>query len=121
MTDAAFILRVLEDGRKHSQADLLRRSFLERNCGLTVHSRIADLRKKGHYIVCERVPGADRGHAWTYQLVGSLPDETDQSLASPLDHGDHTADGKHDRKDEGRLVSSESEQLFTYPRSPEWA
>jgi hypothetical protein len=86
VTDAQFILSVLEDGQKHSQADLLRRSFEERGCGLTVHSRIADLRKD-HVIVCERVPGASRGHAWVYQLVGSLPTSPQSSPEPALAHG----------------------------------
>jgi hypothetical protein len=117
VTDAAFILSVLEDGEKHTQADLLRRSFTERGCGLTVHSRIADLRKQGHYVICERVPGADRGHAWAYQLVASSPTPPLSDAPLPLE------DGKHDHDHVGRGgAEEESEQpsLFTFPRSPSW-
>jgi hypothetical protein len=115
VTDAAFILSVLADGQKHSQADLLRRSFEERGHGLTVHSRVADLRGKGHYIVCERVPGADRGHAWVYQLVAS-PSESDLSV-------DASPDGKlHDRTDGRSGSEGEGEQapLFNLPKAPAW-
>ena len=116
MTDAEFILSVLEDNQPHSQADLLRRSFEQRGCGLTVHSRIADLRRKGYFIACERVPGADRGEAWAYTLFGPLS-ESDQSLAEAggsLVHAHEHAEGRSDSE-------SEPVPLFTFPRSPEWA
>lgn len=112
LTDAAFILSVLKDGQKHSQADLLRRSFNERGCGLTVHSRVADLRKRGHYIVTERVKGADRGEAWTYQLVGSL---SERDHVTPEEFGGLAATQTPETS------RSESAPLFTYPRSPDWA
>lgn len=105
MTDAAFILSVLEDGEKHSQADLLRRSFNERGCGLTVHSRIAGLRDKGHLITCERVPGATRGEAWVYQLLASSPEPDDLTRPqnpSGLVHAHEQASG--------RLSGSEGEE-----------
>lgn len=50
MTDADFLLSVLSDGEPHSLNEILSRSFRERGCGLTVHSRAADLRKRGHVI-----------------------------------------------------------------------
>ena len=102
MTDAQFLLSILEDGLPHSHADLLHRSSTERGCGLTVHSRIADLRAKGHTIACDRVPGAERGHAWTYRLLGSLP-ESDQSLGGSSTGHAHEHEGRSD---------SESESLF---------
>ena len=68
-TDAAFLLRVLSDGRPHALNEILQRSFAERGCGLTVHSRISSLREKGHTIINERVPGAKRGAGSTYRLV----------------------------------------------------
>jgi hypothetical protein len=120
VNDSDFMLELLSDGREHSTMDIIYRSIRTRGCGITPHSRASDLRRRGHNIECV-YGGKVQGRAvWVYKLIGSLPDETNQSFASPLDHGDHT-DGKHDRKDEGRLVSSESETLFTYPRSPEWA
>lgn len=74
MTDCDFLLDVLSDGMPHSLNDVLRRSFTERGCGLTVHSRVADLRKRGHVIHCERDPKARRGDAYLYTLT---------SLSSP--------------------------------------
>lgn len=46
-TDVEFLQRVLSDGQPHNLNEILRRSFAERGCGLTVHSRAADLRKRG--------------------------------------------------------------------------
>ena len=112
MTDAAFLLSILEDGEEHSQAELLRRSFEQRGCGLTVHSRIADLRNKGHFIVCRRVQGKTRGDGWLYQLLLSeLPQSVDPSSSS--------IGTAHDPN--GGRGSSESEQLFETPRKPAWA
>lgn len=70
-TDCEFILDVLGDGEEHSLAEILRRSMDERGCGLTTHSRVADLRKKGYTIEHLTVPGAERGHAHSYRLVSA--------------------------------------------------
>ena len=51
MTDNDFLLKVLRGGDWISQDEILRRSQSERGYGMTVHSRAADLRKKGHMIV----------------------------------------------------------------------
>ena len=110
MTDAAFILAVLEDGLPHSHADLLHRSFTERGCGMTIHSRIAGLRDKGHVIECRRIPGAERGHAWTYRLLGSLVEAPDQSTAEPSLSVDGGSQPGH--ANGGRLGVSTSEPLF---------
>ena len=72
-TDAAFLLRVLSDGQAHSLNEILQRSFAERGCGLTPHSRASDLRKQGHVVVNETVPGAKRGAGSTYRLVTPEP------------------------------------------------
>lgn len=69
MTDCDFILDVLGDGEEHSLAELLSRSMSERGCGLTVHSRVAQLRTRGHVIEHATVKGAERGHGHTYRLV----------------------------------------------------
>lgn len=71
MTDREFLLAVLADGRPRSQAEILRRSFDERGCGLTIHSRAADLRRHGYDIRCEPVKGKVRGEAWLYTLVAA--------------------------------------------------
>ena len=67
-TDLAFMLRVLADGRPHTLNELLQRSFAERGCGLTVHSRASDLRKRGHSVTNIRIAGAKRGAGSAYQL-----------------------------------------------------
>lgn len=71
-TDKDWLLAQLSDGRWHSLNELLRASFDERGHGLTVHSRAADLRKDGHRIVCEHVPGAKRGNSYQYRLAPPL-------------------------------------------------
>ena len=67
-TDLAFLLRVLDDRRPHTLNELLQRSFAERGCGLTVHSRAAELRAKGHNVTNLRIPGAKRGAGSAYRL-----------------------------------------------------
>jgi hypothetical protein len=67
MTDGEFVLSVLSDGHWHSLNDVLRESFAERGCGLTLHSRVADLRKQGHVIEWRKV--GPRGAGSQYRLV----------------------------------------------------
>lgn len=50
MTDADFLFSVLADGEWHSHAEILAESIRHRGYGLTVHSRAADLRKRGHTV-----------------------------------------------------------------------
>lgn len=65
MSDNAFLYHVLEDGKWHSQSEILRRSEQERGCGMTVHSRAADLRKKG-CIVDNELRRTGNGRAVSY-------------------------------------------------------
>ena len=58
MTDNAYLLKILKDGCWHSRDEILSFSFAERGCGMTVHSRAADLRKHGHTVECEKIAGA---------------------------------------------------------------
>jgi hypothetical protein len=54
-TDTEWLLSVLADGRAHTHTEILSRSFAARGCGLTIHSRISDLRDAkhgGHVIAC---------------------------------------------------------------------
>lgn len=85
-TDAAFLLRVLSDGRPHNLNDILRRSFAERGCGLTVHSRASDLRQQGHGVVNWK--DGQRGDGSWYQLGTSAEAEDSEPPVSP----DITAD-----------------------------
>jgi hypothetical protein len=69
MTDSAFVLACLEEG-PHTTNALLRRSFAERGVGVMIHSRVADLRRDGHDIRCERI-GTNRGRGiYQYTLQG---------------------------------------------------
>jgi len=74
-TDCEYLLELLDDEKPHSLNEILRRSFFDRGCGMTVHSRAADLRKQGYDVVNEQVHGAKRGDASVYRLVKpSVPD-----------------------------------------------
>lgn len=71
MTDCEFLLDILSDHSWHSTAEILRYSMEERGCGLTVHSRVAELRdprKRGLRIEYRRVAG-ERAAAHQYRLV----------------------------------------------------
>lgn len=50
MTDCDRLLAALSDGREHEARELYR-------LGMIVHSRAADLRRKGHRIVCRKAAG----------------------------------------------------------------
>lgn len=71
MTDNAFLLTVLSDGKWHSNTEILTASLEERGCGLTVHSRASDLRKRGYVIETNTKRPANRRVAF-YRLVGTL-------------------------------------------------
>lgn len=66
MTDAEFVLDCLGRGGWWSLNDLLRASLAVRGCGLTVHSRVSDLRAQGH-VVEHRMVGR-RGDGSQYRL-----------------------------------------------------
>jgi len=69
-TDADFLLRVLRDGRPHNLNEILRLSMAQRGCGLTTHSRAADLRKRGYDI--RNWKDGQRGNGSWYRLAGTL-------------------------------------------------
>ena len=75
MTHCDRLLEALADGRAHSTSDLHRR------CGnMIVHSRIADLRKKGHDILHEHVPGKKGAAAHRYTWVDAPARPAQQSF-----------------------------------------
>lgn len=78
MTDCEFLADVLKDGAWHSTAELLRYSIEERGCGLTVHSRVSDLRARGHNVEYRRVRG-QRASAHQYRLVRALNESVGDS------------------------------------------
>lgn len=61
------ILAVLDDGGWHNTADLYARCG-----GMILHSRISELRKRGFWIVSERVPGETGPRSFRYRLVPAL-------------------------------------------------
>jgi hypothetical protein len=99
VNDADFMLNILKDGREYTTAEILNYSFHERGCGLTPHSRAAELRKRGHTITT-RCLGRKNGRAvWAYKLEAlrerdtSGPDGSRSRSAVPdaLAAGDFTA------------------------------
>ena len=58
MTDTSYLWKVLADGQWHERSSILDRSRRERGHAFTVHSRAADLRKRGHTVLqrSERSP-----------------------------------------------------------------
>lgn len=82
MTDSAFLYHILEDGKWHGQAEILRRSIDERGHGLTVHSRAADIRKKvrpsGFDVECE-LRGNGHGRVFSYYRLVAL-DEPEAAI-----------------------------------------
>lgn len=83
-SDTDWLAEVLSDGREHELASILRRSFDERGYGLTVHSRAADLRKRG-FTVSQRSERDGRRVRSFYRLA-SL--EEAASLSPRRDDGD---------------------------------
>lgn len=69
MTHGERILRVLADGRWHSTSNIHRQAG-----NMIVHSRIAALRKRGHLIEHEHVPGKQGAAAHRYRWL-NIPDE----------------------------------------------
>lgn len=66
-TDVEFCLKLLRRG-PHTTNEILRASFAERGCGLTVHSRIANLRKRGYDVSCRRIENAFGRPSYQYTL-----------------------------------------------------
>ena len=71
MTDRDFLLKVLGDYQPHTLNEILSLSLAERGCGLTVHSRAADLRRDGYLISNKAIGGKRRGSV--YRLEGRRP------------------------------------------------
>src|SRR6266576_6412825 len=79
-SDSSFLLAMLKDGKRHSTNEIIQASLAERKVGLTVHSRAADLRARGHNVICE--PGPRRnGRATYYYRLATLREAASQSNA----------------------------------------
>ncbi len=61
------ILEALRDGRFHTTADLYREVG-----PMILHSRISDLRKKGHNVEGRHVPGQSGADGYAYRLLPSV-------------------------------------------------
>jgi hypothetical protein len=83
--DCTFLLGVLSDGNEHSHPEILARSFGERGHGLTVHSRIAELRALGHNVLPARIEVVDGRKVSFYRLASPGERTRDVSVAGPED------------------------------------
>jgi hypothetical protein len=72
--DAAFLLAVLSDGQWHTLDEIIDRSKAERGCGLTVHSRAATLRDRGHNVINDSTGRRNGRVVSKYRLASSLPE-----------------------------------------------
>ena len=81
LTDTDFLAAALEDGLWHSHTEILDRSLTLRGCGLTIHSRAADLRKRGH-VVETRLERDQRGRTVSYYKLGVAGTATDDRLVN---------------------------------------
>lgn len=80
-TDCDFLLRVLSDGEAHSLNEILRRSFSDRGCGLTVHSRAADLRARGYRI--NNWKDGQRGDGSKYRMLLGVEERVGETPVDP--------------------------------------
>lgn len=65
VSQSARVLAVLKDGKPHSVPEIHKIAGTMR-----LNSRVADLRKRGHVIVCERVKGLKGAAAYHYTWLG---------------------------------------------------
>jgi hypothetical protein len=128
VTDREFLLRVLADGEPHSQLEILQRSLDERGCGLTVHSRAADLRRHGYVVECSLVPGETRGRAFVYRLLTTPPVSlsADGVASRPREAGTTRDESATQPAGSASSVSAspgpEQQPLFpAAPSAPAWA
>lgn len=77
-SQCARVLEVLQDGQPHPVPEIHDRAGTMR-----LNSRVAELRKQGHNIVCSRVPGRSGAAGYAYQLVGSVKDAAPGVLRVP--------------------------------------
>lgn len=113
-TDTEFLLRVLRDGLPHSLNEILQRSFRERGCGLTVHSRAADLRRKRGYDVRNWKDG-ERGAGSWYRLAGTLDEgAVEPQPSAPSPSGPVRVDGALSSRD----CEDGAAQLSLIPTAP---
>jgi hypothetical protein len=67
VSHCGLILEALRDGEWHTTASLYR------ECGpMILHSRISDLRKKGHNVEGRHVPGETGADGYEYRLCSSV-------------------------------------------------
>lgn len=132
VTDNDFLASVLADGQWHGQMDIVQRSQRERGCGLTVHSRVSDLRVKRGLTIEQRSQRTGSGRVASFYRLATLeaPVEKESGphpvspLAGASSVGDHApsyaARGLRGRSTAGETVETPALTLFTEPRGVAW-
>jgi hypothetical protein len=72
MTDKDLLLGVLRDGELHSAADIRMVAELSGNAGITIHSRVSDLRREGYVIRVTRMGRKGVGYRLTGKREGPV-------------------------------------------------
>lgn len=130
MNDADFLLRVLSEhpGRWIRLEEIISRSQSERGHGLTVHSRAADLRAKGHNVECRLVRPYNRfkkrevGRPESYYRLAPLA-EGDAVHPSSLPYGagaSPSASVSGTGQGDTAPVTLSQQPLFDLPKVPAW-
>jgi hypothetical protein len=125
MTDNDFLEVVLREHPNEwvSQREILNISEQRRRCGMTVHSRVSDLRRRGHVIEnrCERVGTRVVSY---YRLVEpSLTPPPVSVLPPPAGSGigGGVSEGYQHGESPPSGDTAPSLTLFEAPRKPAWA
>jgi hypothetical protein len=71
MRDSDWLAAYLSDGLEHELSAIIRRSQEVRGYGLTVHSRVSDLRRAGHTIMQRSVVVDGRRRSY-YRMVSPM-------------------------------------------------
>lgn len=73
MTDTEFLASVLADGDWHSLNEILEASARARGCGLTVHSRVSDLRLRHGWLIEQRSERTRGGRVASFYRMLARP------------------------------------------------
>lgn len=92
MTHCELVLEALRDGKWHSTHDL----YIEVSTPMILHSRISDLRAKGHNVEGRSVPGKTGAHGYEYRLTPSVTYEDVPRVRRQVDLSPLVPAAEHD-------------------------
>lgn len=108
------VLDVLADGRRHSVPEIHRRAGTMR-----LNSRVAELRKRGHDIVCDRIPGRKGAASYGYTWVDAPPQPAQAEAQLRLDSDEIAPREEAQRYRIYRVVGIGDPELVATVASPE--